>query len=187
MKVCWHIWKWNLKSWDYEYLRIGSNRIFSTIVFIPDTYHTLSLLLPDSNKLSFIQYIPTGSIRPLWFLVQVILDLTFELNLDSVNTGHYLSSFLVSHPKDGKKHNDVVRWWTEWHETLSDPIKYQSLGSEFCFTPIGDPILANIGCERIQFLSRVKNAFSPDHSFSNFTTMLFILVVLLQVNIGSIY
>ena len=38
---------------------------YATIVFIPDTYHTLSLLLPDSNKLSFIQYIPTGSIRPL--------------------------------------------------------------------------------------------------------------------------
>ena len=66
----------------------------SDIVVTHHPQHALSLLLPESDKLLFIQYIPTGSIRPRWFLVQVLLSLTLELNLDPVNTSHYLYSFL---------------------------------------------------------------------------------------------
>ena len=66
----------------------------SDIVVTHHPQHTLSLLLPESDKLFFIQYIPTGSIQSRWFLVQVLLSLTLELNLDPVNTSHYLYSFL---------------------------------------------------------------------------------------------
>ena len=82
----------------------------SDILISPHTPHALSLILPASDKLFFIQYIPTSSIRPRWFLVQVLLDLTLELDLDPVKTGHYLCSFLVRHPKDNKKKDIVTRW-----------------------------------------------------------------------------
>ena len=69
----------------------------------PHIPHALSLLLAELDKLFFIQYIPTGSICPRWFLVQVLLDLTVELYLDSVNTGHYSCLFLARHPKNTQK------------------------------------------------------------------------------------
>ena len=83
----------------------------SNIAVKPHASHALNLLLPIINKLFLIKYILIGSIRPRRFLVQVLLDLTHELNLVPVNTSHYVCSFLARHSKEVKKHNDVARWW----------------------------------------------------------------------------
>ena len=64
--------------------------IQSNIFVTPRPPHALSMLLPESDKIFFIQYISTGFIQPRWFLVQVLLSLTLEINIDPINTGHYL-------------------------------------------------------------------------------------------------
>ena len=63
----------------------------------------------------FIQYIHTGSFHPRWCLIQVLLDLIHKLNLDFTNNNHYLCTFLARQPKDGKKHDNIARWWLEWY------------------------------------------------------------------------
>ena len=114
----------------------------SDICITPHTPHALSLLLPASDRLFFIQYVPIGSIRPRWFLVQILLDLTLELNLDPVNTGHYLCSFLARHPSDNKKKDNVARWWPEWHEYTTGDDNIPIFGKRVLFHPHRKPDLA---------------------------------------------
>ena len=109
----------------------------SDIIITPHTLRALSLILPTSDTLFFIQYIPTGSIRPRWFLVQVLLNLTLELELvlDPLNTGHYLCSFLARHSSDNEKKDNATRWWPEWYEYTIGADNIPIFGKRVLFQP----------------------------------------------------
>ena len=117
----------------------------------------------------------------------MLLNLTLELSLNPVNAGHCLCSFLARHPKDDIKYDDVVQWWLEWHYYTLGPDKIPVFGMWVLFHLYRTPDLAKHRLWTKKFFSRVKMAFSRDHSFLNLVMMSFNLVVLLHVIIGIIY
>ena len=56
-----------------------------------------------SNKLFFIQYTPENTMRRRWYLIQVDMQSTREVNADFVTNGEYWCVFLSRHPHDEKK------------------------------------------------------------------------------------
>ena len=56
-----------------------------------------------SDKLFFIQYTPENTMRRRWYLIQVDMQSTREVNADFVTNGEYWCVFLSRHPHDEKK------------------------------------------------------------------------------------
>ena len=63
-------------------------------------------ILTSRDKLLFISYTPTDTMRPRWFLVQVDLSQSTE----SENSGIYFCTFLQRHPRDDGKSDNMDRW-----------------------------------------------------------------------------
>ena len=64
--------------------------------------------LAMTDFLSFIQYIPKGTIKPRWFPVQVNHHETEILKMDFFRTGDYHVTFLSHHPADKHLCDDVA-------------------------------------------------------------------------------
>ena len=56
-----------------------------------------------SAKLFFVQYTPKGTLRPQWYLVQVDMESTLEVNPSYATNNLYWYVFLACHPDDHKK------------------------------------------------------------------------------------
>ena len=85
---------------------VTSNSLSKPVPYSPNELFKRVTL---SSSLFFIQYIPEGSIRPRWFLVQIELYLTYSLDLQPETTGHYLVVFLARHPRDKQLTDDFAR------------------------------------------------------------------------------
>ena len=84
--------------------------------FIPLQPQTLySDIQASKDKLFFIQYIPAGTIRAKWYLVQVDMELTMADKNCNPMQGIFQCSFLAKHAKDQKKSDERSRWWPDWY------------------------------------------------------------------------
>ena len=63
-------------------------------------------ILKSTDKLFFVSYMPAGTMRPRWYLVQVGID----DSPSGKNTGTYFCSFLQRHPSDSNKSDSISRW-----------------------------------------------------------------------------
>ena len=64
----------------------------------------------SGDKLIFIRFTPTNTLRPKWFLVQVVLPDPGE---HAVSPFTYFRTFLQKHPKDNSLPDNKSRWWPE--------------------------------------------------------------------------
>jgi len=53
--------------------------------------------------------------RPRWYLIQIDMISTAELNPQWEETGRYVCVFLARHPTDKDKSSEFVRWWPDWY------------------------------------------------------------------------
>lgn len=68
-----------------------------------------------TDKLFFVQYTPAGTMRPRWYLIQIDMISTAELNPQWAKTGRYFCVFLARHPTDKDKSDEFARWWPDWY------------------------------------------------------------------------
>ena len=68
---------------------------------------------PDLNlhdKLFFVQYNPEGTMRRLWYVVQIDMPSTIELNPEYATNGQYWCVFHFKHPSDQQRSDACSRW-----------------------------------------------------------------------------
>ena len=53
--------------------------------------------------------------QPRWYLIQIDMISTAELNPQWVGTGRYFCIFLARHPTDKDKSDKFARWWPDWY------------------------------------------------------------------------
>ena len=68
-----------------------------------------------SDNLFFIQYTLENTMRRQWYLIQVDMQSTREVNVDFATNGEYWCVFLSRHPHDEKKSDTLCRWWPDWY------------------------------------------------------------------------
>lgn len=109
----------------------------------PTTSDKLQVMLAVSDDyLFFVQYVPAGTLRPCWFLIQV----NMEKNLDTADDGIYFCEFLQRHPSDENKTDDRSRWWPEWRELSWDESCTEfDCGRRILLSPRAKPDLSKYG------------------------------------------
>ena len=80
----------------------------------PNNIH--DMILQSKDKLFFIRFTPAQTMRARWYLVQVNIEDTQELNADYIKNGIYYCCFLAKHPSDTGKSDEFSRWWPDWYE-----------------------------------------------------------------------
>ena len=86
--------------------------ISETIVpIISDLPLALNPVLNDS--LFFVQFTPAGTMLRRWYLIQIDLASTKEINPDYLSNGEYWCVFLARHSSDKRNSNEFSRWWPE--------------------------------------------------------------------------
>jgi hypothetical protein len=89
----------------------------SSVPAVSTTARNLHELLTQSNQtLLFIQYTPNETLRPRWYLVNVDIAATTELNPNFSTNHRYFCSFLAKHNADRNKSDECSRWWPDWYE-----------------------------------------------------------------------
>lgn len=76
-----------------------------------------------SDMLFFVQYTPEGTLRPRWYLVQVDMESTLEVNPGYATNNVCWCVFLARHPDDHKKSDELCRWWPDWYRYRRCPKK----------------------------------------------------------------
>ena len=94
-----------------------------------------ALLSVSKDKLLFITYTPSGTLRPRWYLVQIDM----EHNSEHESNGTYFCTFLQKHPKDIDKFDDNARWWPEWRKISWNDDGTFEYGERMIFTPRSKP------------------------------------------------
>jgi len=83
----------------------------------PESPQTLAEhVLASRDRLFFIRYTPAGTMRQRWYLVQIDLQATEELNSAWRTNGKYFCVFLACHPDDKNKSDEFARWWPDWYQ-----------------------------------------------------------------------
>ena len=118
----------------------------------PNTVDGLNLVLVQStDKLFFIQYVPAGTLRPRWYVVQV----NDEESRDTAERGIFLCEFLQRHTSDKEKSDSRSRWWLDWRELTWDKAKtVYDYGRRILLSPRLKPDLQKYGkfSDNIQLL-----------------------------------
>jgi hypothetical protein len=73
------------------------------------------LLLTSKDQLFFIKYEPQGTNGIKWYLVQVDMESTKQVNPTFNENGQYYCVFLAKHADDKHLEDDQCRWWPEWY------------------------------------------------------------------------
>ena len=76
----------------------------------------------SKDKLFFVQYTPEGTMRVRWYLVQVDIESTMEVNPNFINNGEYYCVFLAKHRDDNPKSDEHSRFWPDWYRYTKDPV-----------------------------------------------------------------
>ena len=71
-----------------------------------------------SGLLFFIQYVPDQTIRPRWYLIEVLPYVSTTQVLRAKATGKCKVSYSVRHPDDNSMNDDLERWRTDWYEII---------------------------------------------------------------------
>jgi len=102
------------------------------------TQHLLAFqqdLQLSTDKLFFIQFTPTNTLRPKWYLVQVQMD----QHSAGDAPGTYFCTFFQKHIRDLQLPDNMSRWWADWRElkwTSEDSYEY---GKRILFQPRNKP------------------------------------------------
>jgi len=73
----------------------------------------------SNDKLFFVKYIPADTMRQRWYLVQIDMIATEELNPQWQHNGRYFCVFLACHPSNKSKSDEFARWWPDWYHYTS--------------------------------------------------------------------
>ena len=77
---------------------------------------TLPISIAQSkDKLIFIRFTPDSTLRPRWYLIQIDMASTKEINPSYEKDNIYYCSFLAKHPTDKNKSDEFGRWWPDWY------------------------------------------------------------------------
>ena len=79
-------------------------------------------IVSSKDKLFFIQYTPEGTMKARWYLVQVDMESTAEVNPNYSTNGEYYCVFLAKHRDDNPKSDEHSRFWPDWYRYTKDPI-----------------------------------------------------------------
>ena len=79
---------------------------------LPSDHNSIQL---SKDKLFFVKFTPDRTMRPRWYLIQVDLQDTMDINPLMINKGRYWCIFLAKHPGDNVKSDEFSRWWPEWY------------------------------------------------------------------------
>jgi len=98
----------NQPTWQAPFEQLGAPLAM-------DTTSLCNAIIISTDKLFFMQYTPAETMRPCWYLVQVNLISTAELNPQWKETGRHFCVFLARHPTDKDKSDEFARWWPDWY------------------------------------------------------------------------
>ena len=81
-----------------------------TVAPTADSFH--KKVVDSNDRLCFVSYKGANTLRPRWYLVQILLD------GDDADRppGTYHIDFFRCHPDDMHKSHDIARWWPDWYE-----------------------------------------------------------------------
>jgi hypothetical protein len=119
----------------------------------------------STDRLFFISFTPTGTMRPRWFLVQVDLAQTLldPSSLDYLSSGRYYCHFFGKHPDDVAQPDPSSRFWPLWHrfQTAADGVI--EFGTRVLFQPpvIPDRDRYIAWADIIPLLGACINLFGP--------------------------
>ena len=75
----------------------------------------LTKMIDMNNKLFFIQYAPDNSLRRRWYLIQVDMESTMDVNPSYATDHRFWCVFLAKYPDDSKKGDEFSLWWPDWY------------------------------------------------------------------------
>ena len=102
----------------------------------------IAVINNSCDKLFFVRFTPSDTLRPKWFLVQVVIA---DSNDDPIQNGNQFCTFLHKHPKDKNLADDKSRWWPEWRELIWDDKNDYDFGDRILFGPLQKPDLNFFG------------------------------------------
>ena len=73
-------------------------------------------------KLLFIQYTPNGTMFQQWYLVQVYLRASMELNNEYKSACTYYCDFIAKHRPNVGISDSMSQWWPNWYRYSRDSI-----------------------------------------------------------------
>ena len=85
------------------------------------------------DKLFFVRFTPSNTLRLKWFLVQVVPP---DSNDDALQHGSQFYTFLHKHPKDKDLADNKARWWPEWRELIWDDKHDYDFRDRILFGPL---------------------------------------------------
>ena len=124
-----------------------------------------SAIVASTDRLFFISYTPTGTMRPQWFLVHVDLPQTLldPSSSDHLSSGHYYCHFLGKHPNDVAQPDPSSRFWPLWHRFHTAADGTIDFGTRVLFQPpvIPNPALYIAWADIIPLLDEHTDLFGP--------------------------
>lgn len=102
-----------------------------------DPQKLYSRIQDSDDKLFFIAYRNTGTLRPMWSLVQVDLPQTHqeEAECNPEVDGRYYVHFLSNPVADKRCSDPASRWWPSWHEYTTDASGTITFGTQVEIKP----------------------------------------------------
>ena len=106
------------------------------------TESTNTLQINDTlhAKIFFIQYTPENTFKRRWYLIQIDIPSTIEINPDYLQNRNLWCIFLAKHPSDCNKSDEFSRWWPDWYRystcTKTNTIIF---GDRFLIRPNSNP------------------------------------------------
>ena len=100
---------------------------------------TTTTIANSQNKLFFIKYTPSNTLRARWYLIQVDPESTATTNPDFKSNGRYYCTFLAKHPSDNHKSDEFSRFWPDWYKYTKDKNGIISYGCRTLFAPHINP------------------------------------------------
>ena len=88
---------------------------------LPQTTNLDDRIKQSKDKIFFVSYIPEGTLRARWYLIQVELNLTFKTNPAHKFNHKYYCISNAKHDSNKKKSNEYSRWWPGWWTYTIDP------------------------------------------------------------------
>ena len=96
----------------------------------------------SADKLFFVTFTPSDTLRPKWFLIQIV---PLEPDDTPLPSGVFFCTFFQKHPKDIDKSDNESRWWPEWRELIWKNEDEYEFGERILFAPSQKPNLHSFG------------------------------------------
>ena len=94
----------------------------------------------SKDKLFFVHFTPANTLRKRWYLVQVNIQDTAEVNPDYHNNHKYFCTFLAKHPSDKHLSDELSCWWPDWYRYKTDTTTGQIVyGNRILIRPNTNP------------------------------------------------